>query len=173
MARLKRRERDDRKRRGETRRRGKEEWRMGVYISSEGNEKETDSLSVSCDFSTLKYLCGKHWWVHSVAFTRAGPADRRPVINYYPSPSDGFHSALSDASPPSALSASAQRPAQGVCVRNREEGVWGGNLHLSPLWQVCVAMHVCVCQAVYFLFPPRFGQDSWREMIRVWDVWQI
>lgn len=43
-----------------------------------------------------------------------------------------------------ALSASAQRPAQGVCVRNTEKGVWGGNLHLSPSWQVCVA----VCMSV-------------------------
>ena len=77
-----------------------------------------------------------------------------------------------------ALSASAPRPAQGVCERNREEGVWGGNLHSSPSWRVCAAcVQLCMCVracewkgpnslVVYFLFPPKFGRHSGRETIR-------
>lgn len=73
-----------------------------------------------------------------------------------------------------ALSASAQRAVQGACVRNREEGVWGGNLHSSPPWQVSVCE--CVCEwkepfslGVYFLFPPQLGQISSRE----WSAWGV
>lgn len=100
--------------------------------------KQTVYLSVCCDFSTrtLKSLCGKHRRVRCVAFTRAGPADRRQLETI--TEAGPVDSTVRYQMHPlyQALSASARRPAQGVCVcvRNREEGVWGGNLHLSPVW---------------------------------------
>lgn len=45
-----------------------------------------------------------------------------------------------------ALSASAQRPAQGECVRNREKGVWQFTSESRVASVVCVTMCMCVSE---------------------------
>lgn len=125
---------------------------------------------------TLKSLCGKHWWVRSVAFTRAGPADRRQLYTITEVDSTAHYqmSLLYQT-----LSASAQRPAQGVCVRNRKEGACREAIYIRVsrgkfVWSVCGRAWLCatVEQSIFY-FHLQFGRDSRREMIWVWDVWKM